>query len=102
VTSQGKALHVILGAVGRNFCSFFQDFAQIFRDFVKVYRDFAQISSDFARIFTKSKLLGVLLHARLLLQCGGDAGANRLAIIISSPKDTKGVRKGGLGSNPPP
>jgi len=69
---------------------------------VKVCRDFVQIYSDFARIFTKSKLLGVLLHARLLLQCGGDAVVNRLAIIISSPKDTKGVRKGGIGVNPPP
>ena len=48
---QREALHVILSAVGRHFCSYFQVFfAQIFRDFVKVFRDFAQISTNFARI----------------------------------------------------
>jgi len=43
---------------------FWAIFAQIFRDFVKVFRYFAQISTDFCRIFTKSKLLGVLLHPK--------------------------------------
>ena len=36
--------------------------AQIFRDFTKVFIAFAQNYTDFSRIFTKSKLLGVLLH----------------------------------------
>jgi len=57
----------------------FSEFAQIFQGFVKVLRDFAPNSMDFTRVlrnfalvFTKSKLLGVLLHSlhpRLLHQC---------------------------------
>jgi len=31
--------------------------------------DFARVLEDFARIFTKSKVLGVRLHSRLLHQC---------------------------------
>jgi len=52
VKSEKKALHVILGVVGRHSCQNFQEFAQIFSDFVKVYRDFAQISTDFHEIKT--------------------------------------------------
>jgi len=68
-----KRLHVTLGAIFSNqstldviFACIFGEFAQIFRDFEKVFTDFAQISLNFARIFTKSKLLGVHLHPRLL------------------------------------
>jgi len=39
---------------------------QIFRDFAKVFTGFSRIFRDFARIFTKSKLLIVRLHPRLL------------------------------------
>jgi len=35
----------------------------IYSEFVKVFTHFAQLSTDFARIFTKSKVLGVRLHA---------------------------------------
>jgi len=53
-----------LGAI---FAHFYRGFL-IFSDFLKVFRDFAQILTDFSRIFTKSKILGVRLHPRLLHQ----------------------------------
>ena len=59
-----------LGAI---FARIFREFAQICRYFAKVFTDFAQIFTgfvrmfrDFARIFSKSKLLGVRFHPRLL------------------------------------
>jgi len=55
-----RCLHYDFGAifVKSNTCS----------DFAKVFTHFAHISTDFARIFTKSKVLGVHLHPRLLHQ----------------------------------
>jgi len=64
-----KGLHVILQTLGAIFFKSSQigrHFDQIIRDFAKVFTDFSLISMDFTRIFTKSKLLGVLLRPRIL------------------------------------
>jgi len=44
------------------------DFAKVFTHFAQISTYFARILSDFARIFTKSKVLGVHSHRRLLHQ----------------------------------
>jgi len=58
---------------GRHFCSYFQGvcgdfqgFCEGFHIFCPDFHDFVRILRDFSRIFTKSKLLGVHLHPRLL------------------------------------
>ena len=78
-----KPVHVNSGRhcfqikAGRHFCSDFQSLASFLLRFLGVLEGsqrFCRISKDFSRIFTKSKLLGVLLHplrARLPYQCIG-------------------------------
>jgi len=44
-------------------------FCEVFHSFAQISTDFARILKDFARIFTKSKLLEVCLHPRLLHHC---------------------------------
>ena len=46
----------------------YSDFVKVFTHFAQISIDFARILSDFARIFTKSKVLGVRFHPRLLHQ----------------------------------
>jgi len=55
---QKKALHVILGAVGRHSCSYFLEFAHIFKDFVKVCTDLPRFPRDFFPNFHQIKTFG--------------------------------------------
>jgi len=46
--------------------STYSDFAKVFTHFAQISTAFGRILREFGRIFTNSKVLGVLLHSRLL------------------------------------
>jgi len=69
MTSKKAALHVILQKLGAIFAQISRYLAKVFTFFVQISTNFAQIFRDFSRIFTRSKLLGVGVHPRLLHHC---------------------------------
>jgi len=64
MTSKNNKKNVCTSVLGGSFLNL-----STCSDFAKVFTHFAQISTDFVLIFTKSKVLGVRFHPRLLHQC---------------------------------